>query len=414
MIAPPTTTFDVSGVAIEEPPERGVERHPSDLLRLVISLGFTFIGLLLASVLDDVSEAIVIELIAAFDNVPNPIVVGFILFVGLMAALIPIMAVGYFIRMKQWRRLVIAVAAAAVALVTLWGVETFLVERFSPPDLPYTPPGWLCPADADPADFSTFDCLPVASIDTPLERYGYTVAITAFFAAIYPYLNRRWKRFGWLVLFIAAATRLVEFLSPPIDAFLAIGIAFSIGTAALLVFGEPDRRPRGKRVAEGLARAGVPLATLRRASVDARGSVPWFATSSNGDELFVKVLTPEERAADILFRWYRVLRLKGVGDDRPAVSLKRTVEREAVASLKASSDGVRTPRLVALAEVAPSSMVMAYERIRGDSLDSVDADDLTVWDVESESGLGINISCSGTTLSVLWLDGNGIVSIPCF
>ena len=36
--------------------------------------------------------------------------------------------------------------------------------------------------------------------------------------------------------------------------------------------------------------------------------------------------------------------LKGVGDERPFSSLKRAVEHEAVVSLKAASDGVRTPK----------------------------------------------------------------------
>ena len=78
-----------------------------------------------------------------------------------------------------------------------------------------------------------------------------------------------------------------------------------------------------------------------------------------------------------MFRVMRMFRLKGVGDERPFSSLKRAVEHEAVASLKASSDGVKTPQLVAVADIEPDSVVMAYRMIDGSSLDGVDDADLT-------------------------------------
>ena len=60
--------------------------------------------------------------------------------------------------------------------------------------------------------------------------------------------------------------------------------------------------------------------------------------------MFVKVLGETERAADLMFRLYRFLRLKDVGDDRPFSSLRRTVEHEALVSLVARDVGVHTPR----------------------------------------------------------------------
>ncbi|MGI9643513.1 MAG: flippase-like domain-containing protein, partial [Acidimicrobiia bacterium] len=106
-------------------------------------------------------------------------------------------------------------------------------------------------------------------------------------------------------------------------------------------------------------------------------STPYFASTTDGGRLFVKVLTPEERAGDNMFRVFRMARLKGVGDERPFSSLKRAVEHEAVVSLKASADGVKTPDLEALAEIAPNSVVMAYSMIDGSSLDGVSDETLS-------------------------------------
>ena len=87
--------------------------------------------------------------------------------------------------------------------------------------------------------------------------------------------------------------------------------------------------------------------------------------------MFVKVLGESERAADLMYRLYRFLRLKDVGDDRPFSSLRRTVEHEALVSLVARDVGVRTPRMRGVVRVGVDSMLLAYDRIDGASIDAV-------------------------------------------
>jgi undecaprenyl-diphosphatase len=130
-------------------------------------------------------------------------------------------------------------------------------------------------------------------------------------------------------------------------------------------------------VADGLAAAGVPLARLKRAGVDARGSTPYFGTALDGRELFVKALGADERSADLLFRMYRGAMPRNFGDERPFSSMRRTVEHEALLALTACSYGLRTPALVTLTNAEPNAFVLAYERIDGQSLDAVAVESLT-------------------------------------
>jgi undecaprenyl-diphosphatase len=95
---------------------------------------------------------------------------------------------------------------------------------------------------------------------------------------------------------------------------------------------------------------------------------------TDGTRLFVKVLGAQERAADLLFRVYRFLRFKNVGDDRPFSSLRRTIEHEALIALLARDVGIRTPRLRGIVDVGADSMLLAYEMIDGSSLDGVSDD----------------------------------------
>ena len=57
---------------------------------------------------------------------------------------------------------------------------------------------------------------------------------------------------------------------------------------------------------------------------------------------FVKVFSADQREADLLWQFYRWLRLRDAADERPFSSLRRTVEHEAFISLKARDGGVRT------------------------------------------------------------------------
>jgi glycosyltransferase 2 family protein len=371
------TTMGENVVIVEEPAERAIVRHPTDLLRLIIALVATVLGFFLATTLNNLSEAITVEVIQGFDSFPNAVVMVFLGLVGVLGLVGPFVAFAYFIRKKQWRRLRLALLAVVLALVALWLLESFLVSRFSAPVMSAAPPSWVCAPGTDIASVGIFECVTDPDISNPLIRYGDLVALTAFFSAVVPYLNRRWKRFGWITIILFALTQMLDHLQPPTDEFLAIGVAYAIGAAVLLAFGEPNRRPRGRRVVEALERSGISLAALKRAGVDARGSVPYFAKTTSGQGLFVKVLSPDERAADVMFRVTRMFRLKGVGDERPFSSLKRAVEHEAVASLMASADGVKTPQMEAVADIPPSSMLMAYDLVDGKSLDSVPVEDLT-------------------------------------
>ena len=82
--------------------------------------------------------------------------------------------------------------------------------------------------------------------------------------------------------------------------------------------------------------------------------------------MFVKALGRDERSADLLFRAYRWIRLRKTGDHRPFVSLRRSVEHEALVSLQAAALGIRTPRILGVTDAGIDGMVLAYEAIDGD------------------------------------------------
>jgi undecaprenyl-diphosphatase len=211
------------------------------------------------------------------------------------------------------------------------------------------------------------------------DRVASTVGLAmlaAVVTAAAPWVARRWRRAGWAVVVIATLTRL---LGAPIelDTLVAVLAGWTAGAAAVVALGAPSRRPSGQSIADGLGAVGVPLTRLEQASLDARGSTPYFATRADGSSLFVKALGEDERSADLLFRAYRRVQPRDLGDERSFSSLRRAVEHEALVALAARDLGIRTPRLVAFATAEPNGYVLAYEAIDGRSFDRLEALEMT-------------------------------------
>jgi glycosyltransferase 2 family protein len=201
-------------------------------------------------------------------------------------------------------------------------------------------------------------------------------AVTGVVAAAVPWFARRERRLGWgLVLLLAFVRTFTAPISLETAAALACGAL--AGALADAVLGTPSRRPTQAAVVEGLTRCGVHLDDLHPASVDARGSTPYFGTTTDGTALFVKALGADERDADLLFRLIRSVLPRDLGDERPFSSLRRAVEHEALVALAAAEVGVRTPPLAGFASAQPGGFVLAYVAIEGRSLDGVEPDEIT-------------------------------------
>ena len=256
------------------------------------------------------------------------------------------------VRHRRWRLLITVAAAAAVA-----GGLTALTNAFAP-DAAESVTG----LEGFTSDFPTSLGLAAASA---------TVTAAA------PWLSRRWRRIGWVAVLALAVA---QFLSNPIsfEAERAFLLGWFVGSASVVAFGGPNRRPSGSAIADGMARVGLPLARLEQASLDARGSTPYFGiAAADGRRLFVKALGDDQRSADLLFRMYRSVMPRDLGDERPFSSLRRAVEHEAMVAMFASGLGVRTPGVAALATAEPNGFVLAYEAVDGRSLDRLDPTEVT-------------------------------------
>ena len=165
----------------------------------------------------------------------------------------------------------------------------------------------------------------------------------AVVVAAAPWLSRPWRRAAWLTLLLAAVARIVVGAALPMELILALAAGVTVGAAVLVTFGVPDRRIGPGEIAAALRGAGVPVTSVRPAEGETKGSRKFAAVTAAGRRLFIKALGSDQRDADLLYRAYRAVRLRNVGDTRPAASLFHAVEHQALAGVMAERAGVSVP-----------------------------------------------------------------------
>jgi len=351
MTMPPKTRIEASAAAVKQggrllAPAR--YRHPGDVIRLIVA------GLVLAGTLavTAITHATYAGASAAAVTAVVPSTLAGRVLAGLVQGLFAAAAVAAIVvtlRYRRFRLLAGLAGGAVLAGVALTGV-VYLAGGERPRALAAGAGSWWW--------------LTGASLAGP-ALLASAVACTV---AAAPWLTRPWRRAAWILLWLAAVARLITGTASPAEVVLAFAAGVTVGAGALVLFGVPDQRIGPAQIAAALGSAGMPVARVVPAAVRAKGSRPFTAVSDDGGPLFVKVLGSDQRDADLLYRAYRFVRLRGVGDTRPAASLIQAAEHEALVAVMAERAGVAVPAVRQVVKTADGSALLAMDRVDGSSL----------------------------------------------
>ncbi|MGY1680657.1 lysylphosphatidylglycerol synthase domain-containing protein [Geodermatophilus sp. SYSU D01176] len=354
-VTPARAAAPVAGSHTEEE-VTGYERSPSDVLRTVVFAVLALLLVGLARWARDEFTALDEDLVARLSFLTPT--VGRIL-AGAVTLLVLASLVG------AWATPLVTRRSRLLGHLLVSGVLAVLLLVGA---------GWLI--DRGDTDALVAEVARRGGVDSTLTVDGVAV-MAASFTVLAPFVSRRWRRAGARLLALVVLLRLLVPIAHPGTLAVALVLGALAGSGTLLLLGRPSLRPTSGAVAAALTGSGLPPAELEPAVVDARGSVPYVATLQDGDRVFTKVMGADNRAADLLFRAYRFLRLKDVGDERPFSSLRRTVEHEALVSLLVRDAGARTPRLRAIAPVGSDSFLLSYDLVDGKTLDRLPPEAVT-------------------------------------
>ena len=325
-------------------------RHPGDVIRLISA------GLLLAGAL--IASAIAFRwLLGPAASVPGglgvagQVITGLVQVACLAAAAVVIVAT---LRRRRFRLLAGLAAGAVAAAGLAYGIFALLGgERPAVLMTNQARGAWL------------------ASAAFPAPALFASAAAVVVAAA--PWLSRPWRRAAWLTLLLAAAARLLAGAVLPMEVILALAAGVTVGAAVLVTFGVPDRRIGPAGIVAALRDAGLPVQSVRPAEAESKGSKKFAAVLADGRRLFVKALGSDQRDADLLYRGYRAVRLRNVGDTRPAASLFQAVERQALVGVMAERAGVSAPSVDRIVRAGDTALLV-MEWVDGCSLDRLPAD----------------------------------------
>ncbi len=237
------------------------ERSPVYVLTLVLAVAVVALTIFFVKFDESALLGFENDLLAFLYKAPNAFerfLLGSSQFVALV---FPIFLVGAFIATRRYFGLFVAAVAAGSGALAIWGLQEVL-GRADIEKLTHPRGTWI--------------------FGSHFPNYAYLGAAAALATVVGAYFGRRWGRVAWFFVAIVVFFRVLSGAELPVDLAMAIATGWALGSGALLAFGSPIHRATGQDLAVALAQSGFTVQHLAPASVDARGSTPWFATTDDG------------------------------------------------------------------------------------------------------------------------------------
>jgi glycosyltransferase 2 family protein len=332
-------------------------RHPGDVIRLIGSGALLIASVVVASV---ARENLLGADATAVRGIEPSTAAGRLL-VGLVQSAVLVAVVAMMVAAVSRRRFRLTgslVGAAVLGWLLMRAIDLVLDES-GPADLiaNLARGGWLAKA----------------SLPTP----GFLAGTAAVAVIVTRWLTVPWRRATWIALGFVGAARLISGTVLPMQLVLALAVGATVGTGLLVALGAPDRRPGPAEVVAALQSGGFPVTTAEFAVMRGKGARPFVVANASGERFFVKILGQDQRDADLLYRVYRSIRLRNVGDVRPAASLKQAVEHQALVGVMAERAGVHAPAVQRVVEGSDGSVMLVMDLVEGTCLADLTDEQIT-------------------------------------
>lgn len=202
---------------------------------------------------------------------------------------------------------------------------------------------------------------------------GHAAVVTALGVVAYMYVPKKYHRIITIIIIAVCISRLFLGMHLPMDVIGGFGVGLAIASVLNFAFGDTQGKfVPGNLVKRRLSVLHLDIKSVERASVDARGSTPFFIHLQDGSKVFVKVIDTSNNVADWLFKISRKILYRRLEDESPFLTPKRQLEHEAYVAGLALANNIRTPSIIGIFHVKEDMWGMAQRMIVGTSLDKFD------------------------------------------
>jgi len=349
------TSVDDVDTTLGERDRRDWQRHPVDVARLVLRLSLLGLVLLLTAVFPDALTNLSADLVRMFVRMP-----GTVRYVLVGIAQVAIVGIPIVILVWLLRRRVHLVTALVVGAAVTGGVVMVLLTD------------WLNRA----APPTTITDLPSDSfLSSNFPSTAYLAALVAGASAASPMMTISWRRAAWTSVLVAALVRMFTATQAPVSIAVTLALGSAIGSAALVVFGSPQRRPGSATLRAGLAAAGFEVdelgdeATLR--------GLRTYRGRAAGRPIEVLYLDQDDRDVELFSRVMRSIRVRDVDEQRLSVKPRIRAAQLATSTSMALRAGARVPEILSVAPAERDSAIVASSAPEGRTLRECSAHEVT-------------------------------------
>jgi glycosyltransferase 2 family protein len=99
-------------------------------------------------------------------------------------------------------------------------------------------------------------------IATDFPSAAYLAALVAGATAASPMMTAPWRRVAWIAVGVTALVRIITATQAPVSLVVTLVLGSAVGSAVLVAFGSPQRRPGSATLRAGLAAAGFEVDDL--------------------------------------------------------------------------------------------------------------------------------------------------------
>ena len=335
---------------LREGDRREWRRHPGDIARLAGWGALLTFALVLSAVIPAALRSASADLVQFFTSLPQPARYALVGVAQIAIVVVPAIVIGWLAARRQLAEIGSVVGAGIAAALVMWALTGWL-DRVVPPQV--------------------IDDLPSNSIaSSSFPSTSYLAAMVAGATVISPLLPKMWRIAAWVVVWLTIIVRVVTAVQAPVNIAVTFALGGVIGSAVLVAFGSPIRRPGASTLRDVLAESGYAVHDLRDETL-MTGRRPYVGTGEDGPIVVVYV-DHDDRDAALLSQLIRAVRVQSVDVDTLSVQPDRRVAHQGLVTAMARRAEVRTPDVVAVAPGGGHGAVIALEAATGVPIGDVD------------------------------------------